>query len=113
MRFNSGHHEVIRALLAPYPESHEGRMFGYPAFYASGRMFACVYGNGLGLKLPAEEVSALLKRPDFVPFRPHNRPPMREWVQLNRERSEEFAADLPILLKAMRFVTRKDVRRAK
>jgi TfoX/Sxy family transcriptional regulator of competence genes len=34
-------------------------MFGYPSYYVGGKLFACIYENGLGLKVPesmAEEL---------------------------------------------------------
>jgi len=32
-------------------------MFGFPAFYAAGKLVACVYDTGLGLRLPPEEAA--------------------------------------------------------
>jgi len=81
-------------------------MFGYPAFFVGKRMFACAYGQGVGVKLPADRVRGLLKRADVLPFRPHGKAPMREWVQINHARSENYAADGTLVLDAMRFVSR-------
>lgn len=104
-KFNRLLHEHIRALLAPYPEVREGRMFGYPAFFVGKRMFACLYGEGLGLKLPAGNVALLLGRPGVVPFRPHGKPAMREWIQINHAQPESYQQDMPIILTAIQFVT--------
>ena len=79
-------------------------MFGLPAFYVAGKLFACVYGDGVGLKLPAERVAALLDRPGVAPFRPYGKPAMRQWIQLTRSSADDYAGDLELLLESARFV---------
>jgi hypothetical protein len=78
-------------------------MFGLPAFYAAGRLFACVHGEGVGLKLPEAMVEELVEMPGVRPFQPYGRPPMREWVQIDREDSQDYADDMDLLLTAMTF----------
>lgn len=56
-----------------------GSMFGYPAFFAGRKMFACVYGEGVAVRLTQAETSgtgAVVRE-----FRPHGRT-MRRWVLL-------------------------------
>jgi hypothetical protein len=38
-----------------------GHMFGHPALYVRSKLAACAYGEGIGLKLPAERVAELLQ----------------------------------------------------
>ncbi len=64
------------------PDTRVGKMFGYPALYANGKLFACAYGDGVGLKLPAEVVAALIEEEGFEPFQPFGKPRMREWAFL-------------------------------
>jgi hypothetical protein len=98
--------EVLAPRLAEVPHVHPGKMFGFPAFYAAGRLFACVYGQGVGLKLPRERVTELLRQPGFVPFQPYGKPMMREWVEIRRPGAEDYAADLALFVEAARFVAR-------
>lgn len=95
---------VLAREMAAVPEVHPGKMFGFPAFYATGRLFACVYGQGVGVKLPRERVAELLQRPDFVPFQPYGKPRMREWVEIRHARAADYARDAPLLAEGARFV---------
>lgn len=61
----------------------EAPMFGCPAFFLGRRMVACIYGDAVGVRLPASEVDAALARDGVVPFRPYGKS-MREWVALDR-----------------------------
>lgn len=101
--FSEANHAELRALLAIYPEVREGRMFGHPAWFVGRRMFACVYGDGVGLKLPEAEATALLKRAGVVRFQPYGKAPMREWVQVNRKRPADYRRDRATLEAAIRY----------
>ncbi len=79
--------EVAEALadLAGYlPAARTGKMFGHPALHVAGKLSACAFGDGIGIKLPADTVQELLDRPGFSPFTPYRRAPMREWVSRAR-----------------------------
>lgn len=104
-KFNAGHHQVIRKLLLGRNGVREKQMFGYPAFFVGSRMFACVYEEGLGLKLPAARVEAMLHRKNVTPFKPHGKPAMREWIHIRRTRSAAYTQDLPHLLASLSFVS--------
>ena len=103
MKFSEANHAELRALLAVYPEVREGRMFGHPAWFVGRRMFACVYGEGVGLKLPEAEATALLKRAGVVRFQPYGKAPMREWVQVTRARAADYRRDRATLEAAIRY----------
>lgn len=103
-RFREDHLQAVRALLAPDRDVREGHMFGYPAFFVARRMFACVYGDGVGIKVPLKLAAHLIERGVAIAFRPHGKPAMREWVQINRSCSNDYSADLEVLLAAKRFV---------
>lgn len=102
--YRAEHLAVLREILAPYPEVREGSMFGYPAFYVGRRMFACVHGVGVGIKVHATLADALRARPYIVDFQPHGRRPMKEWVQINHGRSEQYFEDAAAFAAALRFV---------
>ena len=107
MTFSAANHAELSALLAVYPEVREGRMFGHPAWFVGRRMFACVYGEGVGLKLPEAEATALLKRAHVVRFQPYGKAAMREWVQLNRARPADYRRDRATLEAAIRYAAAK------
>ncbi len=71
VRFREDHLQVIRGLLAEIRDVREGRMFGYPAFFVGRRMFACIYGDGVGLKVPPTLAARSIARGAAVAFRPH------------------------------------------
>jgi hypothetical protein len=103
--FHPGHLTTIRGLLSSHEDVREGRMFGLPAFFAGRRMFACIYGDGVGIKVPASLAASLLERSDTESFRPYGKSAMREWVQINHTTSSDYEADLDVFLISLRFVT--------
>ena len=95
---------VLARLLGKWRQVTPGKMFGFPAFYTGGKLFACVYGEGVGLKLPAEQVQELEGQPGIGPFRPYGMAKMREWVQITRDRADEYRADAALFRAAIAFV---------
>ena len=99
--FDAAFNEV-RDIDAPV---HEGAMFGCPAAFVGRHIAFCVYGSGLGIKLPAERAAALVKSGRAFAFQPYGRSAMNEWVELRIERDhvDEIA---PVLAEAVRFAQR-------
>jgi hypothetical protein len=104
--------EWVERLLGSRPEVTQGKMFGFPAFYTAGRLFACVYGDGIGLKLPQDLVRRLEGKPWITPFQPYGKPKMKEWIQIQHERADTFTRDSNLFLASIRFVGR-NTRRSK
>jgi hypothetical protein len=104
--YEAKHKEALDALLLGLPGVRAGKMFGYPAYYVNDRLFACVYGSGVGVKVPPGFASELLKQPHVVPFQPLGKPKMKEWVQINRSRPADYRLDLEIFQVAVEFVSR-------
>jgi len=102
--FNPDHKAVLDDLMQQLPGVTSGKMFGYPAYYVHGKLFACVYGDGIGVKVPEEIANILLANVHVVPFQPMCKPKMRESVQINREASKDYKLDEDIFLCAVRFV---------
>ncbi len=96
--------EVLARLLAERPEVTQGKMFGFPAFYTAGKLFACVYGDGVGLKLPQEMVRGLEGRPGITPFQPYGKPKMREWILVWHQQADAYAMDAHLLAASIDFV---------
>ena len=98
--------EVAAALVEAaeeLPDTTTGKMFGHPALYARGKLFACAFGNGVGLKLPADVVAALDEEEGFEPFRPYGKARMREWVLLSATDREAVRARSSLLEQSARF----------
>jgi hypothetical protein len=100
--YNTQHKLVLDALFLAHPQVRSGKMFGY---YVGRKLCASLYEQGIGIKLPVETASRLLETdPNVVPFMPLGRPKMRQWVQINLERSEDFAHYLPVFEESIRYV---------
>jgi hypothetical protein len=100
--------EVARALVevaGDLPDTRMGKMFGYPAVYAGGKLCACAYGDGVGLKLPAQVVAVLVDDEGFEPFRPYGRGGMREWVFLKATDGGAVHARADLFEQAAAFVS--------
>lgn len=87
------------------PDTRVGKMFGYPALYAAGKMFACAYGHGIALKLPGAVVAELMENEGFEPFQPYGRARMREWVFLQASDKDGVRVRSHLLRQAAGFVT--------
>jgi hypothetical protein len=89
--FNPGHKAVLDDLLLGHPLVRPGKMFGFPAYYVGRKLCICLYEEGVGVKLPEPSAAKLLDAdPNVSPFRPMGKPKMREWVQINLSRSEDY-----------------------
>jgi len=103
---NKEHKTVLDSLLLGLPDVSPGKMFGFPAYYVNRKMFACIYGDGVGVKVAEELANVLLEKEHIVPFHPMGKPRMREWVQINRARSEDYALDMDVFRAAADYVRR-------
>ena len=88
-----------------------GHMFGHPALYGDGKLAACAYGAGLGLKLPAERVAELLETGRAVPFQPYGKARMREWVHVPATTADEVDGVADLVVESLAFVTGQAPRR--
>jgi len=103
--FNEKHKEVIDPMLLSIPGVEAGKMFGYPAYYVNGKMFACLYENGVGMKVPEKLANDLIGKEGITPFVPLGRRRMKEWIQITRERSEDYLKDEPIFQSSVEYVS--------
>jgi len=89
--FNPEYKAVLDDLLLGKPNVRPGKMFGFPAYYAAKKLCICLYEQGVGVKLPEQSAARLLADDqNVVSFQPLGRPKMREWVQINLSRSEDY-----------------------
>lgn len=99
------HKVILDSLLLNMPDVVEGKMFGYPAYYVNGKLFACIYDEGVGVKVFEEVANKFLSEHYVVPFQPLGRPKMKEWIQINRVRSEDYRKDINIFRASVKFVS--------
>lgn len=103
--FNPTHKEVLDQMLLKIPGVRAGQMFGYPAYYAGKKLCACLYEEGVGLKLPQETVQQLLQNDtNVIPFQPLGKAKMREWVQINLHNPEEYKRYQVVFEESIRYV---------
>lgn len=103
--FNPDHKVVLDQLLSGLPLVREGKMFGFPAYYAGKKLAICLYEEGVGMKLPAATVKRLLDEDqNAIPFQPYGKSIMREWVQINRDDSNEYRQYQAIFEEAIDYV---------
>ncbi len=84
------------------PGIRVGVMFGCPAAFVGRRMAFCIYGQGIGAKLPQADAARLIASGEATAFRPFGRPAMKEWIELRTEPSEALRV-APILTLAVRY----------
>ena len=66
--------------VAPPPPVERKKMFGLPAWFAGGNMFAFVFGDAIAVRLPEAERNKLIAA-GGEPFGPMGRP-MREYISV-------------------------------
>jgi hypothetical protein len=95
----------IDALLLKLPGVSARKINDLDAYFVSDRMFACISGDGIGLRLPAATARELqFSRDDVVPFQPGGMASTREWIQIDRAEAAEYEKDLELFRASLEFV---------
>jgi hypothetical protein len=95
----------IDALLLKLPGVSARKINGLDAYFVSDKMFACISGDGVGLRLPAATATELqFSRDDVVPFQPGGTASSREWIQIDRAEAAEYQKDLELFQASLEFV---------
>ena len=95
----------IDALLLKLPGVSAKKINGLDAYFVSDRMFACISGHGIGLRLPVATATELqFSRDNVVPFQPGGIASSREWIQIDRAEAAEYEKDLPLFQASLEFV---------
>jgi hypothetical protein len=95
----------IDALLLKLPGVSARKIHGLDAYFVSDRMFACISGSGVGLRLPAATATELqFARDDVVPFQPGGMASSREWIQIDRADAADYEKDLDLFRASLEFV---------
>ena len=97
--------EQLDALLLKLPGVVAKTINGLDAYFVSGKMFACISGHGIGIRLPVAAATELqFSRGDVVSFRPAGVASTREWIQIDRADAADYEKDLPLFQQSLEFV---------
>jgi hypothetical protein len=95
----------IDALLLKLPGVSARKINGLDAYFVSDKMFACISGNGIGLRLPVAAATELqFSRENVVPFQPGGMASTREWIQIDRAEAADYEKDLELFQASIDFV---------
>ena len=95
----------IDAVLLKLPGVIAKKINGLDAYFVSDRMFACISGEGIGLRLPVSTATELhFSRDNVAPFQPKGVGATREWIQINRSDAAEYEKDLELFRASLEFV---------
>jgi len=95
----------LDALLLTLPGVSARKINGLDAYFVSDKMFACISGDGVGLRLPATTVTELRFSMDNTgPFQPGGTASTREWIQIKRADAAEYEKDLELFQASLDFV---------
>jgi hypothetical protein len=101
----SGLKAQIDALLLKLPGVSARKINGLDAYFVSDKMFACISGEGVGLRLSAAVATELqFSMDNVVPFQPGGMTSSREWIQINRAEVADYQKDLQLFLDSIAFV---------
>ncbi|HLX79071.1 MAG TPA: hypothetical protein VKS43_00650 [Burkholderiales bacterium] len=101
----SSRKERIDALLLALPGVSARKINGLDAYFASDKMFACISGNGVGLRLPVATATELqFTRDNVGPFSPGGVASTREWIQIERADAADYEKDLELFQASLDFV---------
>ena len=101
----TGRKAQIDALLLKLPGVSTKKINGLDAYFVSDRMFACISGRGIGLRLPAATAAELqFARDNVVPFQPAGMASSREWIQIDRAEAADYEKDLELFQASLEFV---------
>jgi len=95
----------IDAVLLKLPGVTAKKINGLDAYFVNDRMFACISGQGVGLRLPVATATDLqFSRDDVVRFQPGGMASSREWIQIDRAEAADYEKDLPLFQASFEFV---------
>ena len=95
----------LDAIILKLPGVSSKKINGLDAYFVSDRMFACISGKGVGLRIPVATANELqFSRENVVPFQPGGMASSREWIQIDREDAAEYEKDLELFRASLDFV---------
>lgn len=102
--FDSEIKDVLDSFLLGVPGVQTGRVFGYPAYYFAGKLFAVMGQKGVGIKVPTALAQTLLQRGDCEPFEAPTQNEANLWVQLTKPYAADFVHEQGVFRASLEFV---------
>ncbi|HXZ49532.1 MAG TPA: hypothetical protein VEG27_10950 [Usitatibacter sp.] len=95
----------VDAVLMKLPGVVSKKIGGLDGYFVNDRMFACISGNGVGLRLPVAMARELqFSRENVTSFQPGGMASTKEWIQIDRADAAEYEKDLELFQAALDFV---------
>ena len=95
----------IDAVLLKLPGVVGKKINGLDAYFVNDRMFACISGNGVGLRLPVATARELqFSRENVVAFQPGGVTSTQEWIQIDRADAADYEKDRELFQASLEFV---------
>ncbi|HTW90953.1 MAG TPA: hypothetical protein VMH22_04525 [bacterium] len=104
VEFDEGQKQVMDEMLLRLPGARPGKMFGFPGYWTRGKLFACLYGPGVGFKLPPSVAAQTLEKPGFAPFTPRGKQ-MAAWVMYTPKRPGDLRRLETLLRESLDYVS--------
>ena len=104
VEFDNAQKQVLDEMLLKLPGAKAGKMFGFPGYWTGGKLFACLFGPGVGFKLPPERAAEMLKKPGFAPFTPRGKQ-MAAWVMFTPKRAGDLRRLAPLFRESLDYVS--------
>ncbi len=102
---NTSRKAQIDAVLLKFPGVSARKISDLDAYFVNDKMFACISGNGVGLRVPAASATELqFSRSNVVPFQPRGMASSREWIQIDRADAADYEHDLELFRASLEFV---------
>ena len=95
----------IDAVILKLPNVTAKKISGLDAYFVNDRMFACISGSGVGLRLPVATARELqFSRENVVAFTPAGVASSKEWIQIDRADPADYEKDMELFQAAFDFV---------
>ena len=99
--------DQIDALLLALPGVQGRKINGLDAYFVADKMFACISGSGIGIRLPVAVATELqFSRENVKSFSPGGMASTREWIQVDRADAADYAKDLELFQASIDFVNK-------
>lgn len=105
VKFNEDNKKVLDEIFGGLPGVRFAKAFGYPGYYLGKKMIACVYEEGLGIKVSSDLAQKLLADGRALPFKPYGRHTMRQWVFVVHENPADFKKDMDVISAAVEYIS--------
>ena len=97
--------QELDAILVGIPGVVSKKIGGLDGYFVGDRMFACISGGGVGLRLPAAVARDLqFSRENVSAFQPGGMSSTKEWIQIDRADAAEYKKDLELFQASIDFV---------